>query len=420
MERDNEITGIIDTSEKIISRKDLIADRNVKMELILDAAEQIMSEKGLQSASIAEIAQKAGVTDSIIYNYFDGKEDLLFSIPGRRMKEVLENLSHQLQGILDPVSRLSKMIWFHLHFNDTYRDYARLLLLECRSNRKFYAHTAYALIRKYAGVMLGILIDGVAEGVFKSDTDMRIVRDIIFGILDLEGLSCLAANEIQETIPDFHDILDLILPMILVEKSSYQEQNSKSKRILSAARAVFAKKGYSQATISEIAKSAEVSEGTIYEYFKNKDALLLSIAENRFEKYIASMDEIFEIKRPLQRLQHLIRYHFYVFMTERDFSIVFLLHIQLSQRFYKSPVYKVLKKYKKIITGILEQGKQDGTIRKSVNSRIFNNMFFGALSHLALRWLLLGDEGQSDKISQIEEVVELLCRAVANPIQKRS
>ncbi|OGP67562.1 MAG: TetR family transcriptional regulator [Deltaproteobacteria bacterium RBG_13_47_9] len=395
-------------------------DRNIKMELILDAGEQIMSEKGVQSASIAEIAKKAGVTDSLIYNYFEGKEDLLFSIPRRRMNEVLENLSQQLQGIIDPVSKLSKMIWFHLHFNDTYRGYARLLLLECRSNRNFYTHEAYTLIRKYAGVMLGILTDGVNKGVFRADTDMRVVRDIVFGVLDSEGLSCLAAEEIQETVSDLQDILDLILPMVLAEKSSQAEQKNKSKRILRAAQTVFAQKGYSQATISEIAKSADVSEGTIYEYFKNKDELLLSIAENRFEEYIASMDEVFEIKTPLRKLQHLIRYHFYLFLAERDFLIVFLLHIQLGRRFYNSPVYQVVERYKKIMADILDQGKVDGTIRKSVNPRVFNNMFFGAFSHLALRWLLFGDEGQSDKMRQIDEVVDLLSRSVADPMKKQS
>jgi len=58
-------------------------DTSKKISQILNAAEEVMSEKGLQNSSIAEIAKKAEVTDSLIYNYFKGKEDLLFSIPGR-------------------------------------------------------------------------------------------------------------------------------------------------------------------------------------------------------------------------------------------------------------------------------------------------------------------------------------------------
>jgi len=379
---------------------------------ILDAAEEIMSEKGLQSSSIAEIAEKAGVTDSLIYNYFKGKEDLLFSIPGRRMQEVLKNLMEQLQGIPDPVSRLSKMIWFHLYFNDTYRGYARLLLLECRSKRNFYKHKAYALIRQYSGVLLGILKDGAEKNVFRSDVDMRLVRDMIFGVLDWENLSCLAAQEIKETVPDLEGILTLILPMINV-KESHMELD-KPTRILSSAESVFAEKGYAQATISEIAKSANVSEGTIYEYFENKEDLLLSVPEKKFKEHVRALEEIFELKTPLRKLRRFIRYHFYLYMTDPNFVKVFLLHIQLSQRFYKSPVYKTFQQYTKIIEDVLEEGKRAGSIRSEVNTRVFKNLFLGTFSHMALRWLILAEETATDKMKEIDEAVLLLCRAVAS------
>lgn len=389
-------------------------DTNKKIEQLLDAAEEIMSEKGLKNSSIAEIAKRAGVADSLIYNYFKGKEDLLFSIPGRRMKEVLKNLFEQLQGIPDPISRLSKMIWSHLYFNDTYRGYTRLLLLECRSNKNFYHHEAYALIRQYAGVMIGILEDGVERQIFRSDVDMHLVRDIIFGVLDWEGLSCLASHEIKETVTDLEDILNLILPMIIVNTKGTHMELDKSSRILQAAERVFAEKGYIQSTISEIAKLSNVSEGTIYEYFKNKEDLLLSIPEKKFKEHIRALDEIFELKTPLRKLRRFIRYHFYLYMTEPDFVKVFLLHIQLSQKFYKSHVYKTFKQYTQIITDVLEEGKKDESIRTNVNTRVFKNLFLGVFNHMALRWLILGEEAETDKMREIDEVVLLLSRAVAS------
>lgn len=48
-------------------------------------------------------------------------------------------------------------------------------------------------------------------------------------------------------------------------------------QLLGAAARVFAKKGYERATIKDIAKQAGVSEGSIYNYFKNKNELLISI-----------------------------------------------------------------------------------------------------------------------------------------------
>ena len=85
---------------------------------ILSAAEEVISEKGLARSSISEIARKAGVADSVIYQHFKGKQDLLFSVPGERMKEVLALLVEQLTSIQDVQSRLRKMIWFHLRYNE--------------------------------------------------------------------------------------------------------------------------------------------------------------------------------------------------------------------------------------------------------------------------------------------------------------
>jgi len=390
-------------------------DVSIKIDQILNAAEEVMSEKGLQNSSIAEIAKIAGIADSLIYNYFKGKEDLLFSIPGRRMKEILDTyLFEQLQGIPDPVNKLSKMIWSHLHYNDTYPDYVRLLLLECRSNRNFYRHEAYHLIRKYAGVMLGILQDGIKEGVFRDDLDIRLVRDIILGLLDWETLSYLTLKEINKSVTDMDGILDIILPMITSHTKSREIELDKPKRIFLAAEKIFAEKGYIQTTIRDIAKLSDVSEGTIYEYFKNKDDLLLSIPEQRFKEHIIQLEEIFEQKTPLRKLRRFIRYHFYLYMTEPDFVKVFLLHIQLSEKFYGSHVYKTFQHYIEILTDVLEEGKRDGSIRSNVNTRIFRNLFLGAFSHMALRWLILEKGAVADKMREIDEVVSLLSRAVAS------
>ena len=47
---------------------------------ILEAAEELIAENGIADTTIANVAQKAEVVDSLIYKYFRNKEDLLFSI----------------------------------------------------------------------------------------------------------------------------------------------------------------------------------------------------------------------------------------------------------------------------------------------------------------------------------------------------
>lgn len=382
---------------------------------ILDAAEEIMSQKGLVGTSIAEIAKKAEVADSLIYSFFKGKEDVLFSMTGRRMQIILKDLSAQLEGILDPASKLSKMIWFHLTFNDANPWWARLLLLECRSNPKFYKHESYKLVKDYAKIMTDILEEGVEKGIFLPDVNMKLVRDIIFGLLDWEMLGVLASGEIENSAQDFKDILALVFPMISSPKEPPKDNTDKKFRILLAAETAFAEKGFIQATIADISKLAQVSEGSIYEYFKNKEELLYSILEQRFREHLASLDEIFEIRTPLKKLRRLIRYHFFLYLTQPNFVKVFLLHAQLNKNFYTSPAYKVFQDYCRMITETLDSGKKDGTLRADINNRVFRYLFLGTFSHMAMRWSILG-ERESNKMEEIDDAVMLLCRAVSHTV----
>jgi AcrR family transcriptional regulator len=64
-------------------------------------------------------------------------------------------------------------------------------------------------------------------------------------------------------------------------------------QIIGAATRVFAEKGFRRATTREVARAAGVSEGTIYNYFEDKDALLLAILDrlNETERRAADFQE---------------------------------------------------------------------------------------------------------------------------------
>jgi AcrR family transcriptional regulator len=68
---------------------------------------------------------------------------------------------------------------------------------------------------------------------------------------------------------------------------------ARREQILGAATRVFAEKGFSRATTREVARAAGVSEGTIYNYFVDKDALLLAILDrlNETERRAVDFEE---------------------------------------------------------------------------------------------------------------------------------
>lgn len=393
---------------------------NMRKERIIKAAQDVFSDKGLENTSISEIAKTAGVVDSILYHYFKNKEDVLFCALSEKMTVVTKDVKLHLEGIEDPVSKLRKMIWFHLYINDLSPSDTRViksLLFECRSNKNFYLHEGYRKLRDYTGIMMRILQQGVDMNVFRTDLDVHLARDLIFGLLDEEALSCFYFSEIEESLPDFDDIMDLVLAMIMKkdgnsETTSSVDENNKREKILSAAQEVFAEKGYHGATMSEVAVSSGVAEGTVYTYFGNKKELLFSIPARRFAHLKVEMEQIFEVRDPLRKLRRIIRYHFSSFLADRSFVKVFLLDNKLNREFYLSSAHAEFLDYLSILNSVIEEGKEKGVFRKRIKSRLFRSLFVGGFSHLATKWLVLEKAKGIDLMEEIECFVELLCRSI--------
>jgi TetR/AcrR family fatty acid metabolism transcriptional regulator len=377
---------------------------------ILRVAEELLSESGVARTTIAQIAKKAEVSDSLAYQYFKDKEDLVFSVAYQRLEDTWNELQEHLQGICEARSQLGKLIWYGLNYNDIHRNYVRNLMFEYRSNKDFYTSPAYQFIRRHSRLTLEILNRGVEEGVFRDDIDMKLVREIIYGTFDFEAIDCVIRGEIEKTSSDWQDIMSLILSM--VEKGPEPSPAEKSDRILLCAEKVFAEYGFHKAKVSEIAGLAGVAEGSIYDFFENKEDLFLSITEARLKEHMESLPETFHINTPARKLRRFIRHHFGLYMQNRDFLKVFVMDNLLSQRFYTSRAFDIFNEYMKLLEGIVEEGKMGGVFRSEVNPRVFKNMFLGAFTHMSIRWIIF-DHKRFDKMNDIDRLVDLLCASVS-------
>jgi TetR/AcrR family fatty acid metabolism transcriptional regulator len=67
------------------------------------------------------------------------------------------------------------------------------------------------------------------------------------------------------------------------------KDETKHQKIIQAAAKVFAEKGFYNSRVSEIAKEANVADGTIYLYFKNKDDILISLFEEEFGRIVENI-----------------------------------------------------------------------------------------------------------------------------------
>lgn len=87
-----------------------------------------------------------------------------------------------------------------------------------------------------------------------------------------------------------------------------REKAERRTAILAAASRVFATKGFAVATMDEVAAEAELSKGTLYLYFKNKDDLFLALSAGIISKVVSEFEAAVERPgRGLDLLAHMLR-----------------------------------------------------------------------------------------------------------------
>ena len=63
-----------------------------------------------------------------------------------------------------------------------------------------------------------------------------------------------------------------------IQERKEREKERRRQQIIVAAKRVFSEKGFNKTTMEDIAKEAELSPGTLYLYFKNKEELYASLS----------------------------------------------------------------------------------------------------------------------------------------------
>ncbi len=164
---------------------------------------------------------------------------------------------------------------------------------------------------------------------------------------------------------------------------------TKREKILRAAIKVFARKGFYQSKVSEIARAAEVADGTIYLYFNNKDDILINLFEEEMTKIINEMrSQIAKEKDPGGKIEQFARTHMGLLKKNRELAEVIQVEIRQSSKFMKEYDNRKFSQYLDIISEIIVEGQGKGIFRQDINPGIAKRAFFGALDELSRLWVL--------------------------------
>jgi len=173
---------------------------------IIDSAKRLFAEQGFVKTTVMDISRQAGLSEAALYEYFQGKEDLLLAIPQLWVSELIADLNGQLFGIKGSVNKLRKFLWWNLLRIEQAPLDAKIVYLSLKTNANFLNTEVYANVKRLYSNLIEIFEEGRASGEMRPDLNPYLARDIFVGTMDhivtrwlLKGMTYSIFDNLEET-----------------------------------------------------------------------------------------------------------------------------------------------------------------------------------------------------------------------------
>ncbi len=177
-----------------------------KYNTIIDAAIKVIAHNGYHNSQVTKIAREAQVADGTIYLYFENKDDILISLFRTKMSEFVGQVQQKIDLVNTAEEKLYQLIYMHFVQFTLDRDLAIVTQIELRQSNRKIRDGIGGTLKKYHLLIEELISKGIEEGIFHSETDIRIMRQMIFGTLD-ETVTSWVMKDMR------YDLLGLVQPI---------------------------------------------------------------------------------------------------------------------------------------------------------------------------------------------------------------
>ncbi len=144
-----------------------------------------------------------------------------------------------------------------------------------------------------------------------------------------------------------------------------EEQANRRHEIFHKVVHVFAKKGFHETSMREIAASAGLGKSTLYDYFKTKDEILLYFFEDQVNELTEAAQRIaLQNIAADERLRQVMKTHLEFLQANKSLFMKLLLDAQRLKLESQKQIQEQRHAYQDLIRGLIEEGVREGTFRK--------------------------------------------------------
>jgi TetR/AcrR family fatty acid metabolism transcriptional regulator len=188
----------------------------------------------------------------------------------------------------------------------------------------------------------------------------------------------------------------------------------KPQQIIEAAVRVFARRGYYNSRVSDIAREAGIAAGTIYLYFKTKDDILVTLFRDKMAEFVGALRKaIAGEPDAASKVRRLVSLHFSMLEENPDLAEVVQVELRQGQKFFRGASSQEIGAYFALIGSVLEEGVAERRFRSDLPVKVATKMLFGAMDQMATSWVL-GKRGYQ-LVDTADAVAEIFLQGVAAP-----
>jgi TetR/AcrR family fatty acid metabolism transcriptional regulator len=186
------------------------------------------------------------------------------------------------------------------------------------------------------------------------------------------------------------------------------------RQILDAAIRVFAREGFNDCRVSDIAREAEVAYGLVYHYFDSKDQVLNELFVERWSLLLAAIEETDAREIPArEKLDAAARFIIESYRHDPELMKVIIIEVtRAANSFTRTHLPEIRQAYA-LIAKIVRDAQEAGEFRKDVDPEFASMWFYGAIEQLLTGWVFeIIPDGVSDFDRAREMVVETICHGL--------
>ncbi|WP_337872459.1 TetR/AcrR family transcriptional regulator [Ignavibacterium sp.] len=181
-----------------------------------------------------------------------------------------------------------------------------------------------------------------------------------------------------------------------------KKEGNKVQDIINAAIEVFAKQGYHEAKISEIAAIANVATGSVYLYFESKEDLLVKIFSGLWVKLISLVKLIYDRDdlSSIEKLDGFIDTVFDVFTANSKLALLFVKEQPHFLQDKDNKLNILYNNFLEIGEKIIDEGVNKNLFNRNLDKKITKNFIYGGVRHLLHLWAINPNEYPLNKVRQ--------------------